>query len=169
MPAILEPLLRTLVIIVAVIGLVRLNGLRSFSKMSSFDFALTIATGSVIASTAMSVDQPIHVGAIAVAAIFAIQAVIAIARTRASWFQRAVDNTPLLLMRGPNMIEENLIAARMTRDDVMSKLREANVWEPDQVIAVVLETTGDVSVLHSGADRASADARYVLEGVRERP
>ena len=36
----------------------------------------------------------------------------------------------------------------MARSDLVAKLREANVLDLKQVRAVVLETTGDVSVLH---------------------
>lgn len=44
--------LSTIGIYVAIIIFTRINGLRTFSKMSSFDFAVTVAIGSVIASTA---------------------------------------------------------------------------------------------------------------------
>ena len=40
--------------------------------------------------------------------------------------------------------------ARITRDDLYAKLREANVTSFDQVHAVIAETTGDISVLHGG-------------------
>ena len=39
----------------------------------------------------------------------------------------------------------------MTRSDVLAKLREANVLAMTDVRAVVLETTGDISVLHGDA------------------
>jgi uncharacterized membrane protein YcaP (DUF421 family) len=41
-----------------------------------------------------------------------------------------------------------LTKARVTHSDVYAKLRQSNVHRMDQVIAVVLETTGDVSVVH---------------------
>ncbi len=42
-----------------------------------------------------------------------------------------------------------------------SELREANVWSYEQVISVVLETTGDVSVLHrSVQDATLSDAIF---------
>ena len=46
--------LSTVAIFATVIALTRIVGLRSFSKMSSFDFAMTVAVGSVMASTATS-------------------------------------------------------------------------------------------------------------------
>ena len=62
---------------------------------------------------------------------------------------RIIDNNPLLLMDGPNILEENLRKARVTKGDLRSKLREANVLQLSQVKAVIFETTGDISVLHS--------------------
>ncbi|HBR55079.1 MAG TPA: DUF421 domain-containing protein, partial [Flavobacteriaceae bacterium] len=41
----------TLAIYIAVIIFTRIFGKRSFSKMSSFDFAMTVAVGSLIATT----------------------------------------------------------------------------------------------------------------------
>nr|WP_274388191.1 YetF domain-containing protein [Salsipaludibacter albus] len=68
-----------------------------------------------------------------------------------------VENDPVLLMDGGRILEDNLAATRVTRDDLYAKLREANVLNLDQVRAVVLETTGDVSVLHGPADQFDPD------------
>ena len=145
-----------------VIAATRLLGLRTFSKMSSFDFAATIATGSLMASVAMA-TTPLATGAVAVAVIFGLQGVLSFGRQRG--LSRVVDNTPLLLMDGPRMLLDNMRAARITRDDLIAKLREANVLSLSQVHCVVFETTGDVSVLHNGADRDELDPE-LLSGVR---
>lgn len=63
-----------------------------------------------------------------------------------------MDNSPLLLMDGATVLENNLRKARVTRGDLRSKLREANVTRLSQVKAVVFETTGNISVLHERGD-----------------
>ncbi len=45
------------------------------------------------------------------------------------------------------VLEENMRRARVTADDVRAKLRQANIHRYDQVRYVVLETTGDVTVV----------------------
>ncbi|MFP5218994.1 MAG: YetF domain-containing protein, partial [Actinomycetes bacterium] len=62
-----------------------------------------------------------------------------------------VDNPPILLMAGPEVLEGNLRHARLSRNELYSQLRLAGVQNRDQVRAVVMETTGDVSVLTTGA------------------
>lgn len=141
----------SIAIFAAVIIVVRVNGLRSFSKMSSFDFAVTVAIGSLIASVAIGASSLLN-GLIALVVIIGSQRLIARAR-RKTEIEAILDNTPTLLMVGDRMIDEHLARTRVTQADVRAKLRAANVLDLSQVKAVVLETTGDLSVLHGDADR----------------
>jgi uncharacterized membrane protein YcaP (DUF421 family) len=132
--------------LLAVVVIVRITGLRSLAKMSSFDFTVTVAIGSILGSVVAS-GSPISQGAVAVASLLGVQWLIAQFRRR-SFGSEVVDNTPILLVRNGQFIEEALTKARVTHSDVYAKLRQSNVHRMDQVIAVVLETTGDVSVVH---------------------
>ncbi|MDX1619380.1 MAG: DUF421 domain-containing protein [Nitriliruptorales bacterium] len=153
------------IVYVAVIVFTRLGGLRSFAKMSSFDFAMTVAIGSVIASTVASTATAAWQGVTALAAIYALQIAVAYWRTRSSTAQ-VVDNSPLLLMTDGQILEDNLKTGNVTPQELRAKLREANVLRYDQVRAVVLETTGDVAVLHSTDDDVELDLD-LLQDVRD--
>lgn len=150
----------------AVILYTRIAGLRSFSKMSSFDFAMTVAIGSIIATTVLTSDPPLLQAAAALAALYLLQLGVARLRVRFDSVGRTVDNQAVLLMQDGRIIEDAMRTAAVTRSDLIAKLREANVLRLDQVRAVVLETTGDISVLHAddGDDRPLDDV--ILEGVR---
>ena len=135
-----------------VVVLARIVGLRSFAKMSAFDLVVTIATGSLLASAATSTEAKAFWAAIAaMTALFAAQWSIALARERFEWFRHLIDNRPRALMRGGEFDERALAETRVTKPDVMAKLRAADVNGPTEVDAVVLEATGDFSVL-SGDD-----------------
>ena len=164
--ALLMVVLTTLGIYVSVIILTRVAGLRSFSKMSSFDFAITVAIGSVIASTIVAQTPPLVQAAMALAALYGVQMFVAFARTRWKWVRSAVDNTPLLLMNGQEILHENLKKAKVTEADLIAKLREANVIRLSEIRAVVMEATGDISVLHGDPDGPGLDDR-ICEGVTD--
>lgn len=163
--SVLMVVLSALGIYAVLLLLTRLAGLRSFSKMSSFDFAITVATGSLIATVLLSENPPLMQGIAGLAVLFLIQFVVAALRNRSRAVQRIVDNEALLLMAGDEVIHENLKKARVTEDDLNAKLRAANVLHPGQVCAVVMETTGDISVLHANSDEPALDPR-LLSGVR---
>ncbi len=142
-------LLSAVVTYVAILFFTRLVGLRSFSKMSAADFAMTVAVGSLFASTISSANPTLTLGLLSLACLYFGQWSLAYLRRRVGWFSKMVDNEPLLLMAGRDFIEGNLRKANVTRSDVFAKLRESNALNYDQVLAVIFETTGDISVLHS--------------------
>ena len=144
----------------------RLAGLRSFAKMSSFDFAMTVAIGSMVASSVLTDTPSLPQALLGIGMVYLLQVVVGKARQRWPWAQHAVDNEPLLLMDGPRMLRENMRKGRVTEDDLWAKLREANVLHVRQVRAVVMETTGDISVLHGEADGEPLQPE-LLSGVRD--
>jgi uncharacterized membrane protein YcaP (DUF421 family) len=144
----------------------RLVGLRSFSKMSGFDFAITIAIGSILASVTLWQKPTLLDGAVALGVLFGLQFVVGTLRERLPSAARLVDNRPLLLMDGPEVLPDNLQRANMTEADLRAKLREANVTRREQVRAVVMESTGDVSVLHAPPEAPALDDA-LLVGVED--
>jgi uncharacterized membrane protein YcaP (DUF421 family) len=153
-------------IYIAVIVFTRLAGLRSFSKMSSFDFAMTVAVGSVVASTTLSGDVSLMLGVVALGALYAVQELIAHARVRIPIASDVLDNRPVLLMKDGEFFTDAMRRAEVTRSDLVAKLREANVLRLKDAKAVVLETTGDISVLHIPSDGVEGIDIELLEGVR---
>lgn len=162
---ILKGLLLTAMGMVWVVVLVRINGLRSFSKMTNFDFVMTVAVGSLLASASQTNNWEAFLQAmIAMATLFLVQSVTARMRRQSDTIEAVMQNTPVILMRNGQIIESALAETRVARRDLMAKLREANVLDIQQVKAVVLETTGDISVLHG---HHCADE--ILEGTRSIP
>lgn len=163
--ALLMVILTTVGIYVTLIVYTRMSGLRSFSKMSSFDFAMTVAVGSLIASTIITEKPPLIQAMVALAMLYILQMTVAKLRGKSQAITYAVDNQPLLLMKGTEVLDENLVEAKVTHDDLRAKLREANVTQLHQVQAVVMEATGDVSVLHNDDPDHQLD-NILLKNVR---
>lgn len=164
--ALLRVVISAVLTYAAILALTRMTGLRSFSKMSASDFAMTVAVGSLFASTTAQDEPSVLVGVTALACLFAGQGLIAWSRRRSGRVSWLVDNQPLLLMRGTEILEHNMEHANVTHEDLFAKLREANVLDPRQVRAVIFETTGDVSVLHANDPDAHLDEALLL-GVQE--
>lgn len=156
--------LSALAMYVAVILLTRLAGVRSFSKMSGFDFAVTVAIGSVLGSVILSKDPPIANGVAALVILFGLQIGMAVLRSRFPGLQLLADNRPRLIMIGGEVQYDQLKKAKMTESDLWGKLREANALNFSQVLAVIAETTGDVSVLHA-SDPDQEIEPELLQGV----
>ena len=146
-----------------VMVLVRIVGLRTFSKMTAFDFIVTLSTGSLMASASSSTEWTGFVQTIvAMAALLFLQYAIARRRKDSAIFRAVIENNAVMLMREGAFIEEALKRTRVSRADVMTKLRGANALHLSKVRAVVLETTGDISVLYG--DAVDAEVIAGVEG-----
>ncbi|RED45140.1 uncharacterized protein DUF421 [Winogradskyella eximia] len=143
-------------IYMALVILTRISGKRSFSKMSSFDFAMTVSIGSILATVIVSKSVSLQYGIIGLVLIYSLQMVVAAARHYKP-IRNLVDNKPTLLMQNGKLIKDNLKKCKVTESDVKAKLREANVIQLSEVKAVVFESTGDISVLHGADDKAIDD------------
>lgn len=160
---VLRGLLLAAIAIIWVTVLIRINGLRTLSKMTNFDFVMTIAMGSVAAGVVQASDWPAFWQAfVGMAGLVLVQYLAARLRSSSDTMEQVMQNEPLLIMRDGEILPDALKQARMSESDVMAKLREANALEISNVRAVVLETTGDVSVLHG----ENLDDR-LLDGIRQ--
>ncbi len=159
---VLRGLILTSVAVLWTVLLVRIVGLRAFSKMTAFDFVATIATGSLIAQAGTRADWSEFFQAMAaIAGVFLIQWLLATARQHSKSLADLMSNSPVLLMENGKFLDEALAQSRVTRSSVIEKLRAANVSDIGKVHAVVLETTGDISVIHGeGFDQS------LIAGVR---
>ena len=145
-----------------VVFVVRVIGLRTFSKMTAFDFVATVATGSLLAGACQATTWPEFAQpTLAISALLAAQFVIARIRQASDQFEKVVQNEPVILMREGEIFDAALSETRVARADLIAKLREANALRFLDVRAVVLETTGDISVLHGDTLE-----QEILEGAR---
>lgn len=162
--AIIISFFSVLLIFSIIILITRISGLRTFAKMSAFDFASTIAIGSILASVVMNTGQSIVKGTIALGTIVAFQTLYSYMKRKSDRLSELLSNTPTLIMDGDRILYDNLARTNVSEEDLIAKLRESNVRHFGEVLAVVLESTGDVSVLHAG-DGTELNREQLLKGV----
>lgn len=146
-------LIATVVIYLLVIAASRVLGLRSFAKMTAFDFAATVATGSILASAAVG-SVPLASASVALVCLFVAQWIVA--KTRRNTTAKSVlDNRPLILAKDGELLHDNMAAASIHEDDLRAKMRQTGITRRQDLALVVLESSGDVSVL--GKDQVIED------------
>ncbi len=162
-----ETIVGSFIMFVVIILVTRIIGLRTFAKFSAYDFAFTVAIGSIISSTLTS-STSITRGSVAIASLLIITFIFSSLQRVSSTLSSAISNRPLLLMDKSTILHDNLKHARIEKEQLIAKLREANVIDFKQVKAVILESTGDISVLHTSDNNSELD-KELLTGVRYKP
>lgn len=152
-------LLRTAVIGVlayaALIVLLRVTGKRTLSKMNAFDFVVTVALGSTLATILLNEEVSLAQGTLALALLIGLQFVITWSSVRARWVRHLVTGEPSLLLYRGECLPDALRRTRVTEDEVRAAVRSAGLAGLDAAEAVVLETDGSFSVVERGGPSSS--------------
>ena len=127
----------------------RIVGLRSFSKLSSYDLAMTVGIGSILASTVLSKSTSLLQGVFAIAMLFMLQALLSIVRRKSKPIKALLDNQPIILMANGDYLWDNLKEAKLSINDIKQILRKNGIKSKSEIFAVIMETTADISVIKS--------------------
>ena len=125
----------------------RIVGLRSFSKLSSYDLAMTVGIGSILAYTVLSKSTSLLQGVFAIGVLFLLQALLSIVRRKFKPIKALIDNQPLVLMTNGEYLWDNLKKAKLSTNDIKQILRKNGIKAKSEVFAVIMETTADISVI----------------------
>ncbi len=142
--------LSTVLVYGSVLVGVRFGERRALTQLTTFDFAVTIALGAIIARTATSQEPSYLQGLTALVTLLACHRLLSLGRRRVPRLQRLLEGEPLLLVRDGTVLPDGLRRARMTEKDLATALREHGVLALAEVAAVVLETRGAISVIRRG-------------------
>lgn len=125
----------------------RLFGNRTLAQMNAFDFIITIALGSTLASILLSGDVALAEGAVALLLLVALQFLVTWTTVRHPRLRALVTGEPRRLTKRGRMLDDALRTARITEAEVRMALRDAGLASVADAEAVVLETNGTFTVV----------------------
>ena len=140
---------------VALVLILRVSGKRTLSKLNAFDFVVTIALGSTLATILLSKSVPLAEGVLAFALLILLQYAITWASIRSERFQGLIKAEPRLLLHRGRFLNGAMRVERVTTEEILAALRAEGVAERSAVLAVVLETDGTLSIVpgEAGSER----------------
>ena len=130
-----------------VIVVLRISGKRPLAQLNVFDFVVTVALGSILATALLSSTVSWADGATAFALIAALQFVIAWVSSRWRGGRRILTSEPVLLLSHGVMRPDALRRARLAESEVLQAIRSSGSGDPSDIAAVVIETNGKISVI----------------------
>jgi uncharacterized membrane protein YcaP (DUF421 family) len=92
--------------------------------------------------------------ALALALLVALQFFGAWIAVRKTWFRRIINAQPTFLYKEDRFLSEQLQARRVTEPEVRAAVRGAGMASMEDVLAVVPETDGSVTVLRKSSNQS---------------
>jgi uncharacterized membrane protein YcaP (DUF421 family) len=133
----------------ALILLLRLTGKRSLAKLNAFDFVITVALGSTLASFVLNKDVTFADGLLGLFMLLALQFALSWLSIRSGWVKELVRSQPRLLLRDGEFDRAALGRERVTEGEALAAIRKEGVGRVADVAALVLETDGSFSVIRA--------------------
>lgn len=131
----------------ALIALLRVSGKRTLTKMNAFDFVVTIALGSTLATILLSAEVSLAEGVTALAVLILLQFVITWSSARWRLVHELVASEPTLLLHEGRFLHQAMRRERVNEEEVRQGLRNHGIEDPPGAQSVVLETDGSFSII----------------------
>ena len=162
-----ESTARTAVITILAYGLLiimlRVSGKRTLSKMNAFDFIVTVALGSTLATVMLSKDVALVDGALAFFLLIGLQYAITWLSVRSKAVSNLVKSSPALLVYKGLMLSSAMRAERISAGEVYAIIRQNGYSSLEEIDAVVLETDGSLTVIRDVKNLDGGAMKNVLK------
>ncbi len=143
----LEVVVRTIIMFVIILVALRASGKRGIKQLSVFELVLIIGLGSAAGDPMFYED----VGILPALVVFLVVITLYIAVTRLSdrfiKVEKILEGEPLYVIRNGRLLLDAFLDSGLSQDEFFAALRLNNVEHLGQVRTVLIETSGEFSVL----------------------
>ena len=149
-PQILRILLVGAAAYAALVVVLRVSGKRTLAQLNVFDFVVTVALGSTLATVFLSSDVSWAEGFTAFGLLAGLQLLVAWISSRWPRARGVFTAEPAVLLAHGQIRHEALRRNRLTESELRQAVRMKGTGDLSTVAVVVLETNGKLSVISSG-------------------
>ncbi|PIB63426.1 hypothetical protein AOA60_07260, partial [Pseudomonas sp. 2822-17] len=115
------------------------------SQMTFFNFVSAIAIGSIAASVVVDEGTSIRNGVIALIGWSGFSLAIEYINIKFKKSRRVLEGEPIILIKDGKIMENSLRATKLDIDNLLSMLRQKNVFSVKDVDYAIFETSGKIS------------------------
>jgi uncharacterized membrane protein YcaP (DUF421 family) len=137
----------TILAYVLLIFLLRVSGKRTLSKMNAFDFIVTVALGSTLATVMLNKNIALADGVLGFFLLIFLQFIITWLSARNKSVSNLVKSTPSLLVYKGEMLKEWMLKERIDEDEIHAIVRQEGFTSIEEIDAIILETDGSLNVI----------------------
>lgn len=132
---------------ISLILLLRLSGKRTLSKMNAFDFVVTVAIGSTLATILLNKKISLAEGVTAFIVLIGMQYIVAFLSVRFKTISSLIKSEPQLLYYDHDYMKKAMERERIMEVEILQAVRSQGIQSIEDVKAVVLETDGSMSII----------------------
>lgn len=122
-------------------------GKRQLGQLQPGELVITILISEIAATPITDTNQPILNTAVSLMLLVSFEIISSLIARKSLKFRYASDGKPITLIKNGKLNQKNLRELRFTIDEVLSALRQKDIFDISEVEYAVVETNGTLSVL----------------------
>ena len=138
--------LRTLILYLVLILVIRLMGKRQIGQMEPAEFVVTMLVANLASIPMQDGGIPLFSGLVPILTVLGVELVLSWGTLRSTVFRQLLCGKPVILIDNGRILQNRLRQTRITLDELMGHLRAKDVLDVRQVQFAILETDGTLSV-----------------------
>jgi uncharacterized membrane protein YcaP (DUF421 family) len=142
-----ELVVRSLVVYVALIVVLRVTGKRQIGQLAPFDLVLLLVLSNAVQNSMNGGDNSLVGGLLSAGTLVAFNFGVGLATDRSKRLEALVEGRPEVLIHNGRLYDKVLQGARLTRHELNAALRRAGCADVEDCKYAVLENNGSISVI----------------------
>ncbi|NCA68416.1 MAG: DUF421 domain-containing protein [Clostridia bacterium] len=139
--------IRSIIIYIVLIIIMRLMGKRQLSELQPFEFAITLIIAELACIPMAEMQIPLMYGIIPIFTLFVLHLFITKLASKSVRFNKFLNGKPIIIIT-PKGIDQRLLSQLdMSVMDLLHALRASGFFFPSEIAYAILETDGKMSVL----------------------
>ena len=162
--------LRTVLLYLVLIAVIRCMGKRQIGQMEPSEFVVTMLVANLASIPMEDEGIALHTGLIPIVTVLGLELVLSWLSLKSIRLRKLLCGKPVILIENGQILQDNLRKTRVTLDELTGHLREKDVLDLQSVQYAILETNGNLSVFPFPKDRpASAREAGIQAGKQYLP
>ena len=149
----LQIVLRTLLSIVVLLVLARIDGAKQVGQLSFYDYIVGITAGSIAATLCIDLEINIWFCLIAITMFMLSSFALSFLTSKSMILRRTLTGSPIFLIAKGQLLYDGLKKAHFDVNDLLRELRSQGYFDVGEINYAVLEANGTLSVMPKSANR----------------
>ena len=158
-----EIILRTAVVYVVVLVLLRVAGKRELGQMSPVDLVVILVIANAVQNAMTGGDNSLIGGVIAASTLVAMNIAFSRVAHRIPYLEHLFESQATPLVQDGSLVKRNLDHENIDMDELMMAVREHGIEDLSGVEAAYLERDGSISIIPKGAPGRAGSRRHIRQ------
>ena len=155
-------LIRSVLLYLILIAVIRLMGKRQIGQMEPAEFVVTMLIADLASVPMQNNGISLFSGLIPILAVLALELILAGSSMKWLGVRRLLCGRPVILIENGRISQRSLARTRVTLDELTGQLRAQGVMDLGEVNYAILETNGQISVFPYAEHPAGGALPYTV-------